>query len=110
MNDIINHKKTEGYSSRKHDHIYYLGRGAYFADNPQKSHNYTSPESSNKPRVMYYTKVLLGIPWILTAANNSLISAPIGFHSVIGKHSPLTEYIIYRYGQALPYLKITYTA
>jgi len=110
VNDIINHKKTEGYSSRKHDFIYYLGRGAYFADNPQKSHDYTSSDSSNKPRVMYYTKVVLGKPCTLTAANTSLVAAPKGYHSVIGKHSALTEYIIYRYGQALPYLKITYTA
>jgi hypothetical protein len=59
---------------------------------------------------MYYNKVLLGNPSILTAANNALVAAPKGFHSVIGKHSALTEYIVYRYGQALPYLKITYRA
>jgi hypothetical protein len=88
-----------------------LGHGAYFADNPQKSHGYTAPDPANKnSRVMFYNKVLLGNPSILTAASNSLVSAPKNFHSVIGKHSNLTEYIIYRYGQALPYLKITYTA
>ena len=86
-----------------------LGHGAYFADNPQKSHNYTAPGSSNK-RVMFYNKVVLGNQWELKAADNSLVSAPIGYHSVVGRHSHLTEYIIYRYGQALPYLKITYTA
>jgi hypothetical protein len=57
---------------------------------------------------MYYNKVLLGNPSILTATNNALLAAPKKFHSVIGQHSPQTEYIIYRYGQALPYLKIVY--
>ena len=59
---------------------------------------------------MYYNKVLLGIPTTLTATDQTLVSAPKGFHSVIGKHNNLTEYIVYRYGQALPYLKIVYTA
>ena len=98
--------KTKDYSSHKFDTIYYLGHGAYFADNPQKSHDYTG---TSNPRVMYYNKVLLGTPWVLTGAEK-LVSAPIGYHSVIGRHSNLHEYIIYRYGQALPFLKITYTA
>jgi hypothetical protein len=89
---------------------HHLGHGAYFADNPLKSHDYTAPDpNNNNARIMFYNKVLLGNPSILTAANNALVSAPKGFHSTIGKHSPRTEYIIYRYGQALPYLKITYT-
>lgn len=83
------------------------GHGAYFADNPQKSHNYTAADAQNQ-HVMFYNKVVLGNPSILTAANNALVSAPQGFHSVIGRHSHLHEYIIYRYGQALPYLKIIY--
>ena len=88
-----------------------LGHGAYFADNPGKSHGYTAVDAANKnSRVMFYNKVLLGNPWILTAADNKLVSAPRGYHSVVGRHSHLTEYIIYRYGQALPYLKIIYTA
>jgi hypothetical protein len=57
---------------------------------------------------MYYNKVVLGKPLILTAADNTLIAAPKDYHSVIGKHSPRTEFIVYRYGQALPYLKIVY--
>ena len=89
--------------------MFFIGHGAYFADNPQKSNNYTGPDAQNH-RVMFYNKVVLGKPSILTAANNALVSAPQGFHSVMGKHSNLTEYIIYRYGQALPYLKIIYRA
>ncbi len=87
-----------------------IGRGAYFADNPLKSHDYTAADTTDNTRVIFYNKVTLGNSHILTAADNSLVSAPTGFHSVIGKHSPRTEYIIYRYCQALPYLKITYTA
>ena len=45
--------------------------------------------------------------------DRELQSAPIDFHSVHGT-SPdkpgQDEYIVYRYGQALPYLKITYKA
>ena len=57
---------------------------------------------------MYYNKVLIGKPHELTAAKNDLMSALKGFHSVIGRHSPRTEYIVSRYGQALPFLKIIY--
>ena len=41
--------------------------------------------------------------------NDKLTAAPVNFHSVIGEHADYTEYIVYRYGQALPYLKIVYT-
>jgi hypothetical protein len=57
---------------------------------------------------MFYNKVLLGIESVQTAIDQTLVSAPKGFHSVRGTHFTYTEYIIYRYGQALPYLKITY--
>jgi hypothetical protein len=57
---------------------------------------------------MYYNKVLLGKSDIRTEADKTLMSAPKGSHSIIGKHSQRTEYIVYRYGQALPYLKIIY--
>lgn len=87
-----------------------LGHGAYFADNPAKSHGYTAVNPPNNTRIMFYAKVLLGNPSVLTATNPALVAAPKGFHSVIGQHNPLTEYIVYRYGQALPYLKIVYTA
>ncbi len=86
----------------------HLGHGAYFADDPSKSHQYTTPDANNGTRVMYYTKVLLGKASILNETNPALVSAPKDFHSVIGKHSSMTEYMIYRYGQALPYLKIIY--
>ena len=71
-----------------------------------KSHDYTGTRAT---RVIFYSKVLIGIPHTLTAAKNDLIAAPKGFHSVIGTHSPRTEFIVYRYGQALPYLKIIYS-
>jgi hypothetical protein len=107
----INGIKEDGFDDRYFNTGGLYGRGAYFADDPQKSHGYTDPDlTNNNTRVMYYNKVLLGKPSILTATDSSLVSAPKGFHSVIGKHNPLTEYIIYRYGQALPYLKIIYTA
>ncbi len=58
---------------------------------------------------MYYNKVVLGNSQTLNATDQKLVSAPKGYHSVIGKHNAqFTEYIIYRYNQALPFLKIIY--
>ncbi|CAF3897591.1 unnamed protein product, partial [Adineta steineri] len=84
--------------------------GGYFADDPKKSHDYTVSNATDQTRVMFYNKVLLGNESIQNVADQTLISAPKGFHSVRGTAFPYTEYIIYRYGQALPYLKITYKA
>lgn len=60
---------------------------------------------------MYFNKVVLGKEHLLQATNPELLSAPPDYHSVHGQYpgSPdQDEYIVYRYGQALPYLKITY--
>jgi hypothetical protein len=59
---------------------------------------------------MFYNKVLLGKESIQTETNTALVSAPKDHHSVRGTKFTYTEYIIYRYGQALPYLKIIYKA
>ncbi|CAF3704214.1 unnamed protein product [Rotaria sp. Silwood1] len=98
----------DGYDDRYFNAGGLYGHGAYFADDPNKSHGYTEVNAIDGTRVMFFNNVLLGNPTTLTATNNSLISAPHGFHSVIGKHAAMTEYIVYRYGQALPYLKIIY--
>ncbi len=57
---------------------------------------------------MFYNKVLLGKESIQNTTNNTLVSAPKDYHSVRGTQFTYAEYIIYRYGQALPYLKMTY--
>jgi hypothetical protein len=88
--------------------FYSLGHGAYFADDPRKSHGYTHPDPTNQTRVIFYAKVLLGIPSIQTTNNAALTSAPVDCHSVQGSGGEYEEYIVYRYGQALPYIKITY--
>ncbi|CAF5067262.1 unnamed protein product, partial [Rotaria sp. Silwood1] len=82
--------------------------GAYFADNPQKSHGYARPDINDGTHAMFYAKVLSGIPSVLNQDNPKLTSAPIGSHSVQGTGGQYEEYIVYRYGQALPYLKIIY--
>jgi hypothetical protein len=90
-----------------------LGHGAYFADNPLVSHDYTAPDPKDQTRIMYYNKVTLGNESVLQALNQELMSAPKGYHSTHGQYPGNTvsdEYIVYRYGQALPYLKITYKA
>ncbi|CAF1313811.1 unnamed protein product [Adineta ricciae] len=100
----------DGYDDRYFSKDGLYGHGAYFADNPQKSHGYTDVNPTDGTRVMFYNKVLLGESKVLTTTDKTLVSAPLGFHSIIGKHSTMTEYIVYRYGQALPYLKIVYKA
>ncbi len=57
---------------------------------------------------MFYNKVLLGMEAILANTDASLVAAPRDYHSVRGTGREYTEYIVYRYGQALPYLKIMY--
>ncbi|CAF4138931.1 unnamed protein product [Rotaria sp. Silwood2] len=89
------------------------GHGAYFADNPSVSHRYTEANLSDHTRVIYYNKVVLGNEAILHELNTELMSAPQGYHSIHGQfegHPNDDEYIVYRYGQALPYLRIIYKA
>jgi hypothetical protein len=86
----------------------YLGAGAYFADDPRKSHSYAVADGPNQTRVMFYNKVTLGKESIKGQLDNTLVAAPPGFHSVRGTQFQYAEYIVYRFGQALPYLKITY--
>lgn len=90
--------------------IVFIGRGAYFADDPRKSNGYAPPDPSTNQRVIFYNKVLLGIESGQNSPNNALAAAPLNHHSVHGTGFSYEEYIVYRYGQALPYLKITYTA
>ncbi|CAM4754598.1 unnamed protein product [Rotaria magnacalcarata] len=85
-----------------------LSHGAYFADDPKKSHGYTAAAPTDQTHVMYYCKVVLGVESRQTTTNQQLASAPKDTHSVIGTLGGFTEYIVYRYGQALPYMKITY--
>jgi len=85
-----------------------IGHGAYFADDPRKSHKYTDADATDQTHVMFYNKILLGNQLILSNPDQTLVSAPVGYHSVKGTTFTYNEYIIYRYGQALPYLKIIY--
>ncbi|CAF3958384.1 unnamed protein product [Rotaria sordida] len=104
---------NRGYDDRYFAKIGAWGSGAYFADDPRKSNGYTNPDPQTNRRVIFYNKVLLGIESVQTKTNKELIAAPIGHHSVHGaggwRGFQYHEYIVYRYGQALPYLKITYT-
>jgi hypothetical protein len=93
--------------------FFFIGRGAYFADDPRKSHVYTLPNTTTNRRVIFYNKVVLGIESVenkVQDEDDPLVAAPVDHHSVHGLAFAYHEYIVYRYGQALPYLKITYTA
>ena len=87
---------------------FFTGHGTYFADNPVKSHDYTAPSAIDQSRVLYYNKVILGKQAKMSETNEQMASAPKDYHSVLGTHFGHNEYIVYRYGQVLPYLKITY--
>jgi hypothetical protein len=57
---------------------------------------------------MFYSKVILGIPDILSTTDSQLRAPKVGHHSVQGTAYPMTAYIVYNNTQALPFLKITY--
>ncbi|CAF3756077.1 unnamed protein product [Rotaria sp. Silwood1] len=87
------------------------GHGAYFAENPAVSHVFAQPDATDQTRVMFYNKVTLGKQQTLQNTDGNLKAAPKEFHSVHGIPPGTTnkdEFIVYRYAQALPYLKITY--
>ncbi|CAM2729712.1 unnamed protein product, partial [Rotaria socialis] len=88
--------------------------GTYFSPNPgSHPHSHTAPNDQDQSRVLYYNKVLLGRIYEMNKLDRELQSAPVKFHSVYGTHPGRPdddEYIIYWYGQALPYIKITYKA
>ncbi|CAF3353058.1 unnamed protein product [Rotaria sp. Silwood1] len=107
--DGINGITEDGFDDRFFNPNGAWGHGAYFADDTRKSHNYTNPDATDGSRVIFYNKVLLGNESIYSTADSSLVSAPIGYHSVQGTKFTYKEYIVYRYGQARPYLKIIYT-
>ncbi|CAF4351845.1 unnamed protein product [Rotaria sp. Silwood2] len=114
MKGIINRGFDDRYFSPDGSWVshvrFYVGSGAYFSDDPRKSNKYAQPDQNTKSRVIFYTKVVLGVESVQTQTNRSLHAAPLKHHSVHGKAFQYDEYIVYRYGQALPYLKITYTA
>ncbi|CAF1518188.1 unnamed protein product [Adineta steineri] len=56
--------------------------GAYFADDPHKSHNYTALERTNKTHVMFYSKVTLDKESVQGLASKRLVAVSKGFHSV----------------------------
>ncbi|UJR29681.1 hypothetical protein I4U23_017229 [Adineta vaga] len=88
------------------------GNGAYFSQNPKNEHSNTFPNlEKDNQRVLYQTKVLLGNVKQCSAPDINLTSAPHNYHSIHGIFTAQPnsdEFIIYRYGQALPHVKITY--
>jgi len=83
------------------------GPGAYFADTVLKSHGFTDTNSTTKEILV--CKVLLGKQHTMTAADTSMRHPPKGHHSILGTAFKFNEYIIYRYGQAIPVFRVTYS-
>ena len=81
-----------------------FGWGTYFADDPRKSHAY-APANLNGERNMFVCKVLLGkIQDFGNQASQNRTSADRGYHSIYGNVLNYPEYIVYRFGQAIPLL------
>jgi len=80
------------------------GKGAYFADDPSKSDNYTNPPL----RYMFIVNVALGKQEVLTKSDNSRSGPKAGYHSILGQAGKHNEYIVDRWGQAKPMFLITY--
>ena len=91
--------------------MFIIGHGAYFADKPIKSHQYTKTSQTDTNRKMFYSLVTLGQIFDKPTTDNSLVAAPIDYHSVRGlANADMIEYIVYRSSQAMPHLLITYQA
>lgn len=77
-----------------------FGRGAYFADDPYRSANYTQA-GHGEPRMMFISDVAVGTWKELDGDDQRLTQAPAGYHSVRGvkSWSGMDEWIIYRAGQ-----------
>ena len=83
------------------------GAGAYFADEAKKSHDYTEPTASS--RYIFWVKVLLGKEEIVTSHQPKKTAPSVGYHSVRAEFpSRPKEFIVYRYGQAKPFVLIQY--
>ncbi len=59
------------------------GRGAYFADNPVMSNEYTFPDDKGI-RYMFINKVILGKQQPFKVTDHNLVAPSIGFDSVYG--------------------------
>ena len=95
-----------------------FGKGAYFADDVTKCHHYNRRKNTNE-RVVFYSKVIMGkindvglAP--STSTHSKTTAPPPGYHSITGKYKQsygaFNEYIVYRYGQAIPLARVYYTA
>jgi hypothetical protein len=80
------------------------GKGAYFADDPNKSDGYTDATR----RYMFLVNVALGKQEVLKNSDNNKSGPKPGYHSILGQAGKHNEYIIDRWGQAKPLYLITY--
>ncbi|CAF3699328.1 unnamed protein product [Rotaria sp. Silwood1] len=102
---------TMGFDDRYFSKNGLYGHGAYFADKPIKSHQYTRASETDTSLKMFYSQVTLGQIFDKPTTDSSLVSAPEHYHSVRGlANADVIEYIVYRSSQAVPYLLITYQA
>eukprot|EP00657_Telonema_sp_P-1_P001604 TRINITY_DN14226_c0_g1_i1.p1 TRINITY_DN14226_c0_g1~~TRINITY_DN14226_c0_g1_i1.p1 ORF type:complete len:252 (-),score=65.87 TRINITY_DN14226_c0_g1_i1:226-981(-) len=107
----------DGIASRGFDNRFWFsgahmfGMGCYFAENIKKADGYASSGQSTGPLLMFYCRVLLGRQEAATVGSHTQAQAPShGFHSIVGsKQDNLgDEYILFRYGQAVPVYQIEY--
>jgi hypothetical protein len=73
-----------GFDSRYFSLTGYYGRGVYLADDPVKSHEYTSADAK-QCRYIFIVRVALGTQEILRQAENNKMGPSKGFHSILGQ-------------------------
>jgi DNA polymerase II small subunit/DNA polymerase delta subunit B len=76
--------KEFGFDSRYFNNTGYYGRGAYFADVPEKSDDYTE-RNDDGVKQMFIVKVALGTQEVLTSAANNKLGPSKGYHSILGQ-------------------------
>ncbi|CAF4107241.1 unnamed protein product [Rotaria magnacalcarata] len=107
----INSLLENGFDDRYFNIKGNYGHGAYLADDPSKSHEFTSLDDD--VQIMLYCKAIMGNIDVIKGELNgdkAKASASIGYHSTKGLPGAglPAEYIVYRNTQIMPHLKITY--
>ena len=95
-----------------HSRIGFFGKGIYFCDNPINCNKFNRKRGTpSVERTMLVCAVILGNQNVFphNEFQRELVSAPAGYHSVIGNIRRFPEYVVYQNCQVLITHVITYT-
>jgi hypothetical protein len=95
-----------------HSRIGFFGKGIYFCDNPINCNKFNRKRGTpSVERTMLVCAVILGNQNVFphNEFQRELVSAPAGYHSVIGNIRRFPEYVVYQNCQVMITHVITYT-